>query len=44
MRIPVSLLILLIFIPVISISADTGITGVDTIFLPKEYYVGDKIR
>ena len=44
MRILVSFLILLIFMPVISISADTGITGVDTIFLPKEYYVGDKVE
>jgi len=43
-RLLVSLLILLIFMPFISISADTGITGVDTIFLPKKYYVGDKVE
>lgn len=44
MRILVLLIIVLIFLPGISISADTGINSVDTIFLPKEYYVGDKVE
>jgi len=43
-RILVSLIIVLIFLPVISIIADTGISSVDTVFLPKEYYVGDKVE
>ena len=44
MRIPVLFLLVLLFLPVISIAADTGITSVDTIFLPREYYVGDKVE
>ena len=44
MRILVLILIFLLFLPVISMSADTGIISVDTIFLPKEYYVGDKVE
>lgn len=44
MRILVSLIIVLIFLPGVSIGADTGINSVDTIFLPKEYYVGDKVE
>ena len=34
----------LIFLSGVSIGADTGINSVDTIFLPKEYYVGDKVE
>ncbi len=44
MRILVLLIIVLIFLPGVSIGADTGINSVDTIFLPKEYYVGDKVE
>lgn len=44
MRILFSLIIFFIVLPVILINADTGINSIDTIFLPKEYYVGDKVE
>jgi hypothetical protein len=43
-RILVLLIIVLIFLPCVSIGADTGISSIDTIFLPKKYYVGDKVE
>ncbi len=44
MRIRVFLVIILISLPAAIIIADTGISSVNTIFLPKEYYVGDKVE
>ncbi len=44
MRIIVSVIIILLFSPAIFLDADTGISSVSTIFLPKEYYVGDKVE
>ena len=44
MRILVLLIIVLILLSGVSLGADTGINSVDTIFLPKEYYVGDKVE
>lgn len=44
MRIPVLLIIVLIFLPGVSIGADTGISSIDTVFLPKKYYIGDKVE
>ena len=44
MRILVLLIIVLIFLPGVSIVADTGISSIDTIFLPKKYYVGVKVE
>ena len=44
MRILVLLIIVLIFLSGISIGADTGISSIDTIFLPKKYYVGDEVE
>lgn len=44
MRILVLLIIVLIFLPGVSIGADTGISSIDTVFLPKKYYIGDKVE
>ncbi len=36
--------ILLLFLLLSEVNADTGIKVLDTVFLPKEYYVGDKVE
>jgi len=43
-RIRISLILVLLLLPYISISADTGINIIDTVFIPREYYVGDRVE
>lgn len=44
MRVSVVLILVSLLFPVVSILADTGVSVEDTVFIPREYYVGDEVE
>ena len=44
MKNSIFLIFIILIVSIISLHADTGVLVEDTVFVPREYYVGDKVE